>query len=69
MTSLKKLFLAFTVFGASAAAQAADSNFVGLSFGQTSDKINKSRQLNTNLGHPNADGVMFNYNSWVILVG
>ena len=42
MTSLKKLFLAFTVFGASAAAQAADSNFVGLSFGQTSDKINKS---------------------------
>ena len=69
MTSLKKLFLAFTVFGASAAAQAADSNFVGLSFGQTSDKINKSSQLNSNLGHPNADGVIGKDNTWGIRAG
>ncbi len=46
MTSLKKLLLAFTVPGASAAAQGADSNFAGLSFGQTRDKIKKSGSHN-----------------------
>ncbi|MGC5704206.1 hypothetical protein J4P02_28800 [Pseudomonas sp. NFXW11] len=64
MTSLKKLILAFTVLGASAAAQAADSNFAGLTFGQTSDKVKKSSQLNDNLGHPNADGVIGKDNTW-----
>jgi len=58
MTSLKKMILAFTVLGASAAAQAADSNFAGLSYGLTSDKVSKSSLLNNNLGHPNADGVI-----------
>ncbi|MQA55668.1 outer membrane beta-barrel protein [Pseudomonas piscis] len=69
MTSLKKLLLAFTVLGASAAAQAADSNFASLSFGQTSDKIKKSGSLNNNLGHPNADGVIGKDNTWGLRVG
>ncbi|WP_025126980.1 outer membrane beta-barrel protein [Pseudomonas sp. PH1b] len=69
MTSLKKLILAFTVLGASAAAQAADSNFASLTFGQTSDKVKKSTQLNSNLGHPNADGVIGKDNTWGIRAG
>lgn len=58
MTSIKKMILAFTVLGASAAAQAADSNFAGLSYGLTSDKVSKSSLLNNNLGHPDSDGVI-----------
>ncbi|MEN2393189.1 hypothetical protein [Pseudomonas halotolerans] len=57
MTQMKKLLLAFTVLGASAMAHA-DDNFASLTLGQTSDKINKSNALNSNLNHPNADGII-----------
>jgi hypothetical protein len=45
MTGFKKLLLAFTVLGASAAAHAADDNFASRVFAQTSDKDKKSRVL------------------------
>ncbi|WP_347901514.1 hypothetical protein [Pseudomonas purpurea] len=69
MTAFKKLMLAVTVLGASAAAQAADSNFASLTFGQTSDKVKKSNSLNSNLDHPNADGVIGKDNTWGLRLG
>lgn len=53
----------FNVYGLTAAlifvgqAQAAD-NFVGFSYGQTSDNIRKSSQLNRKLDDPSLDGVI-----------
>jgi opacity protein-like surface antigen len=69
MTTLKKLLLAFTVMGASVAAHADTTNFAGLTFGQTSDKVKKSSALNDNLNHPNADGVIGKDNTWGLRVG
>lgn len=69
MTAFKKLMLAVTVLGASAAAQAADSNFASLTYGQTSDKVKKSSSLNRNLDHPNADGVIGKDNTWGLRLG
>lgn len=39
MTTFKKLLLAFTVMGASVTAHADTTNFAGLTFGQTSDRL------------------------------
>jgi hypothetical protein len=47
MTGLKKLLLAFTVLGAGTAAHAGDDNFASRVFGQTSDKVKKSRVLSS----------------------
>lgn len=69
MNALKKLILAFTVVGASTAAQAADDTFASLTLGQTSDKVKKSTQLNNNLGHPNADGVIAKDSTWGLRLG
>ncbi|MGE7960111.1 hypothetical protein ACQKQA_26770 [Pseudomonas sp. NPDC089530] len=69
MTTFKKMMLAFTVLGASAVAQAADSNFASLTYGQTSDKVKKSSLLNSNLNHPNADGVIGKDNTWGVRLG
>ena len=69
MTTFKKLLLAFTVMGASVAAHADTTNFAGLTFGQTSDKVKKSNALNDNLNHPNADGVIDKDNTWGLRVG
>ncbi|WP_448111469.1 hypothetical protein [Pseudomonas lini] len=69
MTTLKKLLLAFTMMGASVAAHADTTNFAGLSFGQTSDKVKKSSALNDNLNHPNADGVIGKDNTWGVRLG
>ncbi|MGY2190222.1 hypothetical protein [Pseudomonas sp. SDO5591_S426] len=69
MTAFKKLLLAFTVMGASVAAHAADENFAGLTFGQTSDKVKKSNALDTNLNNPNADGVIGKDNTWGVRLG
>jgi opacity protein-like surface antigen len=68
MTALKKLLLAFTVLGASAAAQAND-NFASLTLGQTSDKVKKSNSLNNNLNDPNADGVIGKDTTWGVRAG
>ncbi|MGH8390506.1 MAG: hypothetical protein ACRESJ_34380 [Pseudomonas sp.] len=69
MTTFKKLLLAFTVMGASVAAHAADENFAGLTYGQTSDKIKKSNALNTNLNSPNSDGVIGKDDTWGARLG
>ena len=69
MTTFKKLILAFTVFGASAVVQAADSNFASLTLGQTSDKVKKSNSLNRNLDHPNSDGVIGKDTTWGLRLG
>lgn len=69
MTTFKKLLLAFTMMGASVAAHADTTNFAGLTFGQTSDKVKKSNALNDNLNHPNADGVIGKDNTWGVRLG
>ncbi|UVK97471.1 porin family protein [Pseudomonas sp. B21-048] len=69
MTAFKKLFLAFTMMGASVAAHADTTHFAGLTFGQTSDKVKKSNALNDNLNHPNADGVIDKDNTWGVRLG
>ncbi|MDR7054440.1 opacity protein-like surface antigen [Pseudomonas koreensis] len=70
MTRLNKLLLAFTLLGSSIAANADDtSNFAGLTFGQTSDKIDKSHALNSNLGHPNATGAIDGNNTYGMRLG
>ncbi|MBV4477770.1 porin family protein [Pseudomonas sp. B2M1-30] len=70
MTRLNKLLLAFTMMGASLAAHAdTSSNFAGLSFGQTSDKVKKSNPLNDNLGHPDAGAVIDGNNTYGVRVG
>ena len=58
MTPFKKLLLTFTVLGASAAAQAETTNFAGMTYGQTSNQVSKSKSLNDNLNHPSADGII-----------
>jgi len=70
MTRLNKLLLALSVMSASIAAQAdTSSNFAGLTFGQTSDKIDKSRSLNNNLDHPNATGAIDGNNTYGVRLG
>lgn len=70
MTRLNKLLLAMTVMSASIAAQAdTPSNFAGLTFGQTSDKIDKSHALNNNLDHPNATGAIDGNNTYGVRLG
>ncbi|MNF39696.1 MULTISPECIES: hypothetical protein [unclassified Pseudomonas] len=69
MTTFKKLILAMTVLGASAAVQAADENFASLTLGQTSDKVSKSSALNKNLNHPNTDGVIGKDTTWGVRLG
>ncbi|MDR6160899.1 hypothetical protein [Pseudomonas fluorescens] len=70
MTRINKLLLAFTLLGSSIAANADDtSNFAGLTFGQTSDKIDKSHALNNNLGHPNATAAIDGNNTYGMRLG
>jgi len=69
MTHFKKLILAMTVLGASAVVHAADDNFASLTLGQTSDKVKKSSLLNSNLDHPNANGVIGKDTTWGLRLG
>ncbi|UST99340.1 porin family protein [Pseudomonas siliginis] len=70
MTRLNKLLLAFTLLGSSIAANADDtSNFASLTFGQTSDKIDKSHALNNNLGNPNVTGAIDGNNTYGMRLG
>ncbi|CAI8757146.1 hypothetical protein [Pseudomonas zeae] len=68
MTHLKTLF-ALTVLGASAAVQAETSNFAGLTYGQTSNQVSKSKMLNDNLNHPNADGIIHKDHTFGVRAG
>lgn len=70
MTRINKLLLAFTLLGSSIAANADDtSNFAGLTFGQTSDKVDKSHALNNNLGNPNVTGAIDGNNTYGMRLG
>jgi opacity protein-like surface antigen len=69
MNGLKKLLLAFAVFGASAAANATDGTFAGLTLGQTRDNVSKSHALNDNLNNPNADSVIGKDTTWGVRLG
>ncbi|NCE83791.1 hypothetical protein [Pseudomonas sp. Q1] len=69
MTHFKKLLLTLTVLGSSAAAQAESTNFAGLTYGQTSNKVSKSKSLNDNLNHPNADGIIHKDHTFGIRAG
>lgn len=60
MTGLKKLLVAFTVLGVSAAAHATDDNFVRLTTGQTSNKVKKSCSLSCS----SVEGVGGNVTAW-----
>lgn len=51
-----------------ASAQAAD-NFVGLTWGQTNDNIQKSSALNANLGNPKLDKVIDNTSTFGVRAG
>ncbi len=51
-----------------ASAHAAD-NFVGLTWGQTNNNIQKSSALNANLGNPKLDKVIDNSGTWGVRVG
>ncbi|MGO4002431.1 MULTISPECIES: membrane protein [Pseudomonas] len=69
MTTFKKIMLAMTVLSASAVAQAADENFASITLGQTSDKVKKSSLLNSNLDHPNANGVISKDTTYGVRLG
>ena len=65
MKALKTLFIATALLGSAAGVQAAD-NFVGLTWGETSNNIQKSKSLNRNLNSPNLDKVIDNTGTWGI---
>ncbi|MGI4836048.1 MAG: hypothetical protein ACRYF9_00350 [Janthinobacterium lividum] len=69
MENFSKLLIAAGILGISSLAQASDSNFVGLSYGKTSDNISKSSALNSNLGRPDADAVIAREGTWGIRAG
>ena len=69
MENFSKLLIAAGILSISSLAQASDSNFVGLSYGKTSDNISKSSALNSNLGRPDADAVIAREGTWGIRAG
>ncbi|MFK8328980.1 outer membrane beta-barrel protein [Pseudomonas sp. BJa5] len=69
MKTLNTLFIAMAFLGASAAAQATDSTFAGVTYGQTSDKIKKSGLLSSNTDHLNTDGIIHNDGTYGIRIG
>ena len=69
MKTLTTLFLAVSALGISSLSQAADSNFIGLSYGKTSDNVRKSNELNRNLGHPDANAVITREGTWGLRAG
>ncbi len=71
MKAMKKIALASAILGASVAATAANAadTFVGLTWGETSNNIQKSDALNRNLNNPNLDRVIDNSGTWGIRAG
>ncbi|MGE8067957.1 hypothetical protein [Pseudomonas sp. NPDC089569] len=63
MTALKKLLLAFTVMGVSAAAYA-DDNFTSPVFRPSSDKLKKPGTQGAHLNYPSIDGVVDKGSAW-----
>ncbi|MEO4046520.1 hypothetical protein AAFN46_05430 [Pseudomonas sp. CAU 1711] len=66
--TLSKLALATTLSCAAVAANAAD-NFVGLTWGQTDNNIQKSGALNRNLDNPKLDKVIDGTGTWGVRAG
>lgn len=70
MKTLDTLMIALALSAASlATAQAADSNFASLTYGQTSDKIRKSGLLDRNTDHLNTDGIIAKDGTWGVRLG
>lgn len=65
---LSKLALATSLTFAAAAANAGD-NFVGLTWGQTDNNIQKSSALNSNLNNPKLDKVINDTGTWGVRAG
>lgn len=66
--TLSKLALATSLTFAAAAANAGD-NFVGLTWGQTDNNIQKSSALNSNLHNPKFDKVINDTGTWGVRAG
>lgn len=66
--TLSKLALATSLTFAAAAANAGD-NFVGLTWGQTDNNIQKSSALNSNLNNPKFDKVINDTGTWGVRAG
>ncbi|WP_028238245.1 outer membrane beta-barrel protein [Stutzerimonas azotifigens] len=66
--NLNRIALATLLSVGAVSAQAAD-NFVGLTFGQTDNNVQKSSSLNANLGNPNLDKVIDNKSTWGVRAG
>ncbi|MDN7140949.1 outer membrane beta-barrel protein [Pseudomonas sp. JQ170] len=69
MKTLNSLFLAVAFLGAAATAQASDSTFAGVTYGQTSDKIKKSGLLSSNTDHLNSNGIIDKDGTWGVRLG
>lgn len=69
MKTLKKLALATAILGATAGMAQASENFVGLTWGETSNNIQKSGELNRNLNDPKLDSVINNSSTWGVRAG
>ena len=69
MKTLKKLALATAILGASVGMAQASENFVGLTWGETSNNIQKSGELNRNLNDPKLDSVINNSSTWGVRAG
>ncbi len=66
--TLSKLALATSLSFAAVTANAAD-NFVGLTWGQTDNNIQKSSTLNSNLNNPKLDKVINDTGTWGVRAG
>ncbi len=66
--TLRKLALATSLTFVAAAANAGD-NFVGLTWGQTDNNIQKSSALNSNLNNPKLDKVINDTGTWGVRAG
>jgi opacity protein-like surface antigen len=66
--TLNKLAIAASLTFAAVTANAADT-FVGATYGQTSNNIQKSKSLNQNLNSPNLDKVIDDSGTWGVRAG
>ncbi|SDH90132.1 outer membrane beta-barrel protein [Pseudomonas panipatensis] len=69
MLTLKKLAIASAILCASVGVAQANENFIGLTWGETSDNIQKSAELNRNLNNPKLDSAINNSGTWGVRAG
>jgi hypothetical protein len=69
MIPFKKMLLTASLLGTAAAAHAETQNFAGLTYGQTSNQVSKSKSLNDNLNLPSADGIIHKDHTFGLRVG